>query len=181
MSSNVFECEICTSKYDIGARKPISLKCGHTFCRSCLLRITAMSGINCPKCRQRTFLPVDELPAIYALIPTAQKPTPETRNLSTVGRCQIHDCNLDHFCTDCGDILCRKCCRQSHQQHRIEYMNDIINKDEVAEKFVKEIQTKMATKVNCLMNSLSVSSKILKSIDEIKGCKEIIQQHETTL
>ncbi|KAF2353899.1 RING-type zinc-finger LisH dimerization motif, partial [Trinorchestia longiramus] len=95
MAPNAFECGICSEEFDAADRKPPSLMCGHTFCRSCLLRIATMSSITCPECRRIFITPVDELPVIYALIPTAQKSTPETRNLSTVDRCQIHDCDLD--------------------------------------------------------------------------------------
>eukprot|EP00239_Pterosperma_sp_CCMP1384_P001880 CAMPEP_0197850196 /NCGR_PEP_ID=MMETSP1438-20131217/14600_1 /TAXON_ID=1461541 /ORGANISM="Pterosperma sp., Strain CCMP1384" /LENGTH=165 /DNA_ID=CAMNT_0043463229 /DNA_START=521 /DNA_END=1015 /DNA_ORIENTATION=+ len=41
------ECSICQDIYT----EPVTLHCGHSYCRSCILRFQARGGSNCPDCR----------------------------------------------------------------------------------------------------------------------------------
>ncbi|KAF2353895.1 B-box-type zinc finger [Trinorchestia longiramus] len=184
MATNVFECEVCCEDYDAADRKPICLSCGHTVCRSCLIGIVATRGTNCHKCKQSIRQPVDQLPVNYALIPSSpssQNPVSETHPSSSVARCENHNSNLDYFCATCDDILCRKCCKQSHQQHKVEFICDIIDKDNLAARIVEELQTKIESKYQQLTNSLSASSNVSRSINAMKTFEEKIQEYSDTL
>ncbi|XP_040191250.1 E3 ubiquitin/ISG15 ligase TRIM25-like [Rana temporaria] len=45
------ECSVCLSTYT----DPVTLKCGHNFCRSCIRRVldTQEGGCSCPECREK--------------------------------------------------------------------------------------------------------------------------------
>ncbi|XP_053728188.1 RING finger protein 227 [Synchiropus splendidus] len=51
-------CIVCFSSYDLAARLPRRLHCGHAFCQMCLKRLDAVINeqvwIPCPQCRQNT-------------------------------------------------------------------------------------------------------------------------------
>ena len=50
------ECHICCFQYDKSAKIPRILRCGHTFCQTCLeeIRIPDKGTITCPDCRLQT-------------------------------------------------------------------------------------------------------------------------------
>ncbi|XP_061555284.1 RING finger protein 224 [Phycodurus eques] len=51
-------CTVCFGRYDLAARLPRRLHCGHTFCQACVKRLDAVINeqvwIPCPQCRQNT-------------------------------------------------------------------------------------------------------------------------------
>ncbi|XP_077441958.1 uncharacterized protein rnf224 [Vanacampus margaritifer] len=51
-------CIVCFGRYDLAARLPRRLHCGHTFCQACVKRLDAVINeqvwIPCPQCRQNT-------------------------------------------------------------------------------------------------------------------------------
>uniref|UniRef100_H9GTA7 RING-type domain-containing protein n=1 Tax=Anolis carolinensis TaxID=28377 RepID=H9GTA7_ANOCA len=60
-SSHRVDCIVCFGSYDLSARLPRRLYCGHTFCQACLRRLNAPANeqwwIPCPQCRQSTPTP----------------------------------------------------------------------------------------------------------------------------
>uniref|UniRef100_A0A3B4VJ82 Ring finger protein 224 n=1 Tax=Seriola dumerili TaxID=41447 RepID=A0A3B4VJ82_SERDU len=51
-------CIVCFGSYDLAARLPRRLNCGHAFCQACLKRLDTVINeqvwIPCPQCRQNT-------------------------------------------------------------------------------------------------------------------------------
>ncbi|XP_029986345.1 RING finger protein 224-like [Sphaeramia orbicularis] len=51
-------CIVCFGSYDLAARLPRRLHCGHAFCQACLKRLDTVINeqvwIPCPQCRQNT-------------------------------------------------------------------------------------------------------------------------------
>nr|XP_061800622.1 RING finger protein 224-like [Nerophis lumbriciformis] len=51
-------CIVCFGRYDLGARLPRRLHCGHAFCQACVKRLDTVVNqqvwIPCPQCRQNT-------------------------------------------------------------------------------------------------------------------------------
>ncbi|XP_063001018.1 RING finger protein 224 [Elgaria multicarinata webbii] len=60
-SSHKIDCIICYCSYDLAARLPRRLYCGHTFCQACIRRLNVVTNeqwwIPCPQCRQNTPTP----------------------------------------------------------------------------------------------------------------------------
>lgn len=56
-----FECGICASMFNTGARIPLILECGHTFCQGCVSHNLGAQRC-CPYCRHPIQKHVDELP-----------------------------------------------------------------------------------------------------------------------
>ncbi|CAL5428157.1 unnamed protein product [Camellia sinensis] len=51
----VLSCSICQANYDDEQRPPLTLQCGHSFCKECLARIFSASpstSLSCPECRR---------------------------------------------------------------------------------------------------------------------------------
>ena len=62
-------CLICLEHYNSKSHLPISLSCGHTYCRSCLLSIHQSKGqINCPSDRKPEPVPFGQLSTNYSLL-----------------------------------------------------------------------------------------------------------------
>ncbi|XP_026542351.1 RING finger protein 224 [Notechis scutatus] len=55
------ECVICYCSYDLSARLPRRLHCGHAFCQACIRRLNVVANeqwwVPCPQCRQNTPTP----------------------------------------------------------------------------------------------------------------------------
>ncbi|XP_059891446.1 E3 ubiquitin-protein ligase-like [Gadus macrocephalus] len=58
MCSEDLECGICYEPYNAAQRCPRELRCGHSFCESCLVALCLDGSIACPLCRQITHVPV---------------------------------------------------------------------------------------------------------------------------
>ncbi|XP_042334608.1 RING finger protein 224 [Sceloporus undulatus] len=59
--SHKVDCIVCYCSYDLSARLPRRLYCGHTFCQACIRRLNMVANeqwwIPCPQCRQNTPTP----------------------------------------------------------------------------------------------------------------------------
>ncbi|XP_077594156.1 E3 ubiquitin-protein ligase RNF182 [Stigmatopora nigra] len=57
-STPTLRCIVCFGRYDLGARLPRRLHCGHAFCQACVKRLDTVVNqqvwIPCPQCRQNT-------------------------------------------------------------------------------------------------------------------------------
>ncbi|XP_047735793.1 uncharacterized protein LOC108675180 isoform X2 [Hyalella azteca] len=67
-------CTVCLEKYNGTDKKPLSLRCGHVFCRSCLYSLAELHNRRCPQCRRPWTEDVSELRVIYMLIDGEQEP-----------------------------------------------------------------------------------------------------------
>lgn len=62
-------CAVCSEVYQAGAREPLVLPCGHTFCRTCLASVKMTGNFLCPTCRQpHNNVQVDRLSVNYSLL-----------------------------------------------------------------------------------------------------------------
>uniref|UniRef100_A0A7E4ZR25 RING-type domain-containing protein n=1 Tax=Panagrellus redivivus TaxID=6233 RepID=A0A7E4ZR25_PANRE len=49
--TDMAECCVCTCTYDRTNRAPVSINCGHTFCKCCIPRFINNKQLSCPVCR----------------------------------------------------------------------------------------------------------------------------------
>ena len=136
--SLVLECSICAEKYGPNFdRQPRSLRCGHTFCTKCLMKIMTPRGVKCPMCSTMhplsspdvLLLPINH--AVQEIVKNIstndQKSITEQPELPPCGVC--HNSPASIVCIDCQPghqfKFCNQCDLDEHtrpfipvQRHR---------------------------------------------------------------
>ena len=99
-------CTICQSTYS----DPRLLPCLHSFCRSCLERLSTSTPrkIKCPLCRTEHSL---QSGGVAKLLPDTQAASKASLPASKCGQCQSQ--SVVSFCSECETFLCNLC----HQAH----------------------------------------------------------------
>ncbi|XP_042235562.1 uncharacterized protein LOC121875181 [Homarus americanus] len=96
-SREIHTCRVCANTYNHGDNAPVSLPCGHTFCKSCVMRIMTQNGVCCllATCRkQHKVTSIDSFPVIYALIPqstSSSNTASENNSTSRLFRIKLMD------------------------------------------------------------------------------------------
>ncbi|XP_072331789.1 zinc-binding protein A33-like isoform X1 [Scyliorhinus torazame] len=109
-------CPICLDFFT----DPVSLECGHNFCRSCITQCWEKERNSCPECRQE--FPERILRANRILANLAEK----ARKLKLNGKekesklhCEEHQEELKLFCETDKKLICVNCVdSQEHREHR---------------------------------------------------------------
>lgn len=96
-------CSICYSKFSITNNIPLVLTCGHTFCKTCVAKMT-----KCPHCRQTISSTTINL-LLFQASPNIEKP------------CLDKDKRI--FCSLCGLALCLGCVSK-HGTHGVLAIDD---------------------------------------------------------
>ncbi|XP_022443541.1 E3 ubiquitin-protein ligase TRIM4 isoform X2 [Delphinapterus leucas] len=107
-------CSICLDYFE----DPVSIECGHNFCRGCLRRSWAQSGspVPCPECRQPS-APTAMRPN-WALARLTERMRRRRLGPAPHGLCGRHWEPLRLFCEDDQRLVCLVCREsQEHQAH----------------------------------------------------------------
>lgn len=116
-------CSICLDYL----RDPVTIDCGHVFCRSCTSDIRPISGNRpvCPLCKKpfkkENIRPVWQLASLVENIErlkvdNGRQPGELAREPQDVKLCERHQEKLHYYCEDDGKLLCVMC-RES-REHR---------------------------------------------------------------
>lgn len=116
-------CSICLDYL----RDPVTIDCGHVFCRSCTGDIRPISGSRpvCPLCKKpfkkENIRPVWQLASLVENIErlkvdSGRQPGEPAREPQDVKLCERHQEKLHYYCEDDGKLLCVMC-RES-REHR---------------------------------------------------------------
>uniref|UniRef100_A0A8C3WS89 Tripartite motif containing 4 n=1 Tax=Catagonus wagneri TaxID=51154 RepID=A0A8C3WS89_9CETA len=114
-------CSICLDYFE----DPVSIECGHNFCRDCLRRGLAPGGnqLPCPECR----LPStpSALRPNWALARLAEKARRRREDPASRWLCGRHWEPLRLFCEDDQRLMCMVCREsQEHQAHTVAPMDE---------------------------------------------------------
>lgn len=95
---NIFECNICYSSYDSSVKIPVSLSCGHVFCKVCMEKYP-----NCPVDKV-PHAAISTLPCCYAILCNLPKPLP------VIACCPKHmNKKIKYKCSTHETYLCSEC------------------------------------------------------------------------
>jgi len=108
--SAVFECCICFSQYDHGEHLPLSLPCGHVYCKSCLTSFCPGDKLTCPVDKTLHSLAVDRLPCCFAILSNLPRSPTRSKEVCCLKhpkkkikfQCRVHslylcsNCVIDH-------------------------------------------------------------------------------------
>ncbi|KFV10138.1 E3 ubiquitin-protein ligase TRIM39, partial [Tauraco erythrolophus] len=113
-------CSICLDYF----RDPVSINCGHSFCRDCITRCSGKSDrrFSCPQCRgiaqKRKFRPNRELRNLAEI---AKRLSSKTGHGAGAGNlCPKHQEPLKLFCQEDRTAICVVCDRShAHRAHAV--------------------------------------------------------------
>eukprot|EP00808_Paulinella_micropora_P001676 g19678.t1 len=108
------ECSLCYEPYNGEERCPRFLKCGHTYCHSCLQELLKGDGsIDCPVDRQNNLVENRDLTMLqknFALLGLVDSPIKKPN-------CVQHKAPLILLCIQDKDLLCLQCVVGEHLGH----------------------------------------------------------------
>lgn len=126
-------CPICLEYF----RDPVSIHCGHNFCRACITRCWEWSTANfsCPQCREtapeRNFRPSRELARVLEIAKRLSLQAARGETVEEEG-CERHQEPLKVFCKDDEAFIC-VICRESraHRNHTMLPVQDAVQEYKV--------------------------------------------------
>ncbi|XP_054834660.1 zinc finger protein RFP-like isoform X3 [Eublepharis macularius] len=135
-------CSICLEYF----KDPVSIECGHNFCRACITQCCDESRRHfcCPHCRRRAckrdFRPNRELASMVELAKRF-KLQEEVESGGGKGGCEKHQEPLKLFCDDDQSLICVVCDRsKEHRSHTV------LPLEEAAQDYKEQIQSQLQTR-----------------------------------
>lgn len=186
------ECGICMEKFGVPERIPKVLKCGHTYCSTCVVTITVAeparetflgaprggnNSVLCPSCRARCF--EEEVKTNYALMDIVQQqqqqrvhPASGSRAVNEGRKCKEHkEDTIDAFCETCTEFICRKCYVSSgvgHANHnRMSLEQAIENSKFRASSMIPEIDYQRRILQQHFLDNQNTSRNYLAKIEDL--------------
>ncbi|XP_078271843.1 E3 ubiquitin-protein ligase TRIM21-like [Rhinoraja longicauda] len=131
-------CPICLDLFT----HPVSLECGHNFCRSCITQSWDREGRNsCPECREEfadRSLRMNR--ALVSITEKARTLSPKTESKQSKLHCEEHQEELKLFCETDKQLICLIC--RDAREHREHLFMPI---KEAVEIFKEKIKTSLET------------------------------------
>ncbi|KAG8507269.1 E3 ubiquitin-protein ligase TRIM38, partial [Galemys pyrenaicus] len=164
-------CSVCLQLM----REPVSIDCGHIFCRLCIesilenLQVTSLpSRSQCPLCRtpfqRESFRPSKQLQNLIETI----------KEMERERLCEEHREQLHLFCEDDGQLICWRCERSSqHRGHNTAPVEDVCPGYKA--KLHKAVTKLREQEDQCQRLKLTTKEQISKWEEKIKLQREKIQ------
>ncbi|XP_018017951.1 uncharacterized protein LOC108674504 [Hyalella azteca] len=116
-----------------------------------------------------------------ALVPSENTARPHPPSSLSKKPCLHQGKAQDYLCVDCLELVCFKCTRNTHKNHTIELLDDLLQEDESVMNSWTKIRTTIYDKLGRLNNLVSLSDDILSLIDEIINLKTEFQAWKDSL
>uniref|UniRef100_A0ABM5FHH1 RING-type E3 ubiquitin transferase n=1 Tax=Pogona vitticeps TaxID=103695 RepID=A0ABM5FHH1_9SAUR len=182
-------CSICLEYF----KDPVTIECGHNFCRACLTQCwegTEGEEASCPQCRakvRRNLIPNRQLAnLVEQLSHLEEEKAKESKRL-----CKEHQEPLKLFCQDDKTLICVICDRsKEHRDHQVvpveeaaqEYQELITNRLEILKKERAEIVTYKEETVNESKHLLKqTKAEMEKMKAEFKKLRQFLEEQEKLL
>ncbi|XP_069491028.1 E3 ubiquitin-protein ligase TRIM39-like [Ambystoma mexicanum] len=179
-------CSICLEYF----KDPVSVECGHAFCRPCIIRCWEGLEINfrCPQCRHTSRRPTLRPNGRLGNVADIAK---QLHNSTQENMCGEHEEKLKLFCGDDRRPIC-VVCRESgdHRTHKVrpvseaaqEYKDELYSHNKRLKKELKDLQewiedeSRKASELT--VNILDQRVKILSTFEHLK---QFLEQEEQQL
>ncbi|XP_069473510.1 E3 ubiquitin-protein ligase TRIM39-like isoform X2 [Ambystoma mexicanum] len=151
-------CSICLEYY----KNPVTTRCGHSFCRSCISECSQGSASDppCPQCRQVS--PLVELRPnrqLQSITESVKQLSVQSERAQDECMCEEHEEKMKLFCVDHLELVC-VICRES----RVHNLHTVLPIKEAALEYKGKLQTekkKMMAESERLQQFLKVEDEIL--------------------
>ncbi|GCC20774.1 zinc-binding protein A33-like isoform X1 [Chiloscyllium punctatum] len=166
-------CPICLDFFT----DPVTLDCGHNFCRSCITRSWEKKEINsCPECREE--FPERNLRVNRALANLAEEARtlkPDPKEKESKPHCEKHQEDLKLFCETDKKLICVDCVTApEHREHRFIQIKEAI----------KYYRDQLKSSLNSLTEKKSTALQMeltqKRKISEMREQASSLQTHITS-
>ncbi|XP_069077184.1 E3 ubiquitin-protein ligase TRIM39-like [Pleurodeles waltl] len=183
-------CSICLEYFT----DPVTIDCGHNFCRSCITQSWEGRDENspCPQCREispgRILRPNTQLGNIVEMLKQLHLPPvkPPEGNL-----CEKHEERLRLFCEDDQSLICVVCDRsEEHRSHSVTPIEEAAQEHKVKlqhwlQPLRKEmrhiLESKLRKEEECNTLRNKVRAEKQKIASEIENLRKLLSRKEQTL
>ncbi|CAM5097737.1 E3 ubiquitin-protein ligase TRIM7 isoform X1 [Chelonia mydas] len=164
-------CSVCLEFF----KDPVSIECGHNFCRACITK--SWRGLEmdfpCPQCReifqQKNFRPNRQLANMCEII--SQFAVPGAKGALEEGLCEKHREAFKLFCRDDQKSICVVCDRsREHRPHTV------VPVEEAAQEYKEQIQSRLDFLKKERQELLEFKSKDDKKSQELLKTIELERQ-----
>jgi len=106
--ADILHCKRCQEFFNLFSHKPLILKCGHTFCESCLKSLYESEKILCPiDSIESVFDDFQQISVNYLILEALET---QKESKSTEKTCQVHKTqSIRFFCQTHKSLLCQEC------------------------------------------------------------------------
>ena len=117
LKKSINACPNCKIKFDKAKNMPFLLPaCGHTFCKSCLSKMSYKSMIRCSICSSMTYKELKKLHVNYALVEAFETSFKKPK-------CKEHNSEIMAYCNTDDTLLCGAC-TLTHRTHEAYLLTD---------------------------------------------------------
>ncbi|XP_036115934.1 E3 ubiquitin-protein ligase TRIM21 [Molossus molossus] len=151
--------------------EPVSIECGHSFCRTCISEVGKSGGSVCPVCRNK-FLLKNFRPNLQLanMVDNLRQMSQNAKESTEGDQCGVHGEKLHLFCERDGKALCLVCSQS--RKHRDHPMVPI-------EEAAQEYQEKLQMALRKLRTKQEWTEKLeLDVITKRTSWKENVERHK---
>ena len=140
---SIFTCGLCKGDYDKINKIPLSLPCGHVFCKECIRKVVTKvhKGIKCPKDNKVYQIQFEKIPIcvqILTNLPPKKEHSEIKKNHDAL--CLRHPNNkIEFFCKTHSMFLCSVCIAEHNDHNIVVFKQDEVGFGEEIKKINKLI------------------------------------------